>query len=243
MRLENRTILITGSNRGIGKALISALLQQKVTKIYAAARNPDSLPDFNDNRVVALKLDITDSAHIQHAVQAASNLDMLINNAGSISSASAFDSPMEAVRKEMEVNYFAKLDMMRAFLPILKSAKDAAIVNIDSIAAFVNFPFLGAYSASKAASYSLSQGARIEFSQYGITVHSVNPGPIDTDMTAGADGEKTSPEETAAGIIAGLKNDEPDIFPDPIGKNMFNLWKEDYRKLEALASDWYYGSR
>lgn len=237
MDFKNKVILVTGANRGIGKALVVSLLQRDVAKIYAGARNIASLPNFQDERVVPLTLDITKPEQISEAACIASDVDILINNAGSLKLISAFTGPLEQVTNEMNVNYFGLLSMMRGFLPVLESKKNAALVNIVSIAAFVNVPLHGGYCAAKAAAFSLTQGARIEWAPKGIAVHSVNPGPIDTDMTKDIEMEKASPFDTAQKILDDLKDDIIDIFPDPTGQHMFETWQRDYKELEDISAD------
>lgn len=237
MNLKNKVVFITGANRGIGKSLLVELLKHDVKKVYATARNPDQIADCDDERVVTLALDITDANQVSAVAQKATDTDILINNAGVASFVSAFTGPMESIERDMQTNYFGTLSMMRAFIPALEKKQQSAIVNIASIAAFVNFPFLGGYSASKAALYSITQGARIELTEKGISVHSVNPGPIDTDMGKDVDMDKTSPAETAAAILDGFEAGEADIFPDPAGKSMFETWSNDYRDLEKMIAE------
>ncbi|GAA6213165.1 SDR family oxidoreductase [Hyphomicrobiales bacterium 4NK60-0047b] len=237
MDFTNKIILVTGANRGIGKALVFSLLEKGVSKIYAAARNTASLPDFQDARVVPLTLDITKAEQISAATRLAPDVDILINNAGSLELVSAFSGPLDKVTKEMSVNYFGLLHMMRGFLPVLENRPNSALVNIVSIAAFVNVPLHGGYCAAKAAAFSLTQGARIEWASKGIAVHSVNPGPIDTDMTKEIAMDKASPFDTAVKILDDLESDIADIFPDPTGQHMFETWQKDYKDLEAMSAD------
>ena len=185
MTLKNRIAFVTGANRGIGRALTEALLAAGAAKVYAAARNPGSLPDFGDSRVVPVTLDITDPSQVADAAGFADDVDLLINNAGVLSFGGLADAAADDLRRDMEVNYFGTLDVVRAFLPTLKRSGNADIVNVASIVSFVSFPMLGGYSASKAALYSVTQGLRTELAPLGIRVHSVNPGPIDTDMNPG----------------------------------------------------------
>ena len=233
MTLQNRIAFVTGANRGIGRALTEALLAAGAAKVYAAARNPGSLPDFGDSRVVPVTLDITDPSQVADAAGFADDVDLLINNAGVLSFGGLADAAADDLRRDMEVNYFGTLDVVRAFLPTLKRSGNADIVNVASIVSFVSFPMLGGYSASKAALYSVTQGLRTELAPLGIRVHSVNPGPIDTDMAADIEMDKTSPEETARNILTGIETGNGDIFPDPAGEQMFGVWRDDYRQLEA----------
>ena len=243
MNIEGKVALVTGGNRGIGKAIVEALLDEGASKIYATARNLETMPNFNSNRVIPIELDITDHEKINTTSKKISDINLLINNAGHLSFSSALEGDFDKVRYDMEVNYFGLLAMMRAFVPTLEKNNDSAIVNIDSIAAFVNFPHHGGYCASKSAAFSITQCARIELAKRGISVHSVNPGPIDTDMTKNIEMDKTSPEDTAKAILNRLKNDEADIFPDKTGQNMFELYKEDYQKLEELSSNFFHSEQ
>ena len=236
MKFDQKTVLITGANRGIGSAIVTALLERNVKKIYAAARNPDNLPNFGDDRIVPLELDITDSDQVRKAVRSAADTDLLINNAGVAAFTSLLNGPLELLQRDMDTNYFGTLDMVRQFVPVLETKRNAAIVNVVTIAAFVNFPIVGGYSASKAALFSLSQGIRIELATRGITVHTVNPGPIDTDLAAEFPADKSSPKSTAENILAALENGEIDIFPDVGSRQMIEVWKKDYRELEQLVN-------
>ena len=236
MKFDQKTVLITGANRGIGSAIVTALLERNVKKIYAAARNPDNLPNFGDDRIVPLELDITDSDQVRKAVRSAADTDLLINNAGVAAFTSLLNGPLELLQRDMDTNYFGTLDMVRRFVPVLETKRNAAIVNVVTIAAFVNFPIVGGYSASKAALFSLSQGIRIELATRGITVHTVNPGPIDTDLAAEFPADKSSPKSTAENILAALENGEIDIFPDVGSRQMIEVWKKDYRELEQLVN-------
>lgn len=236
MNIENQTVLVTGANRGIGKSIVDELLNNGVKKVYAGARKVSSLPQWNDDRVVALELDITNDAQVKAATEAAGDINILINNAGVATFASFFDdNGVDATKRDMDTNFWGTLNMMRSFVPVLEKNTTPTIVNVVTIGAFVNFPSIGGYSASKAALFSLSQGARMELAGKGIAVHTVNPGPIDTDMAKEFDIDKTSPQVTAQNIIAGMKADQADIFPDPGGQGMFEVWKKDYRELEAMV--------
>ncbi len=237
MKLTNRKVLVTGANRGIGRALVQALLAEGVAKVYAAARDPQAIT-FDDARVVPVRLDVTDAEQVAAAARLADDVDLLINNAGTAAFASVLDAPFEALAGDLEVNYYGTLRVMREFLPALERAQgEAAIVNVVTIAAFVNFPGLGGYSASKAALFSATQGIRMQLAPKGISVHTVNPGPIDTDMAKDLTMDKTSPEEAARNIVAGLKGDQAEIFPDPAAQQMFEVWNGDYRELERMVAD------
>ncbi len=242
MNLTNKTVLVSGANRGIGRATVDALLAEGVKKIYATARNTADLPDFGDARVAALQLDITDAGSITNAARTANDVDVLINNAGVLYGGSLLEQDDEGIEANFATNFYGTLNVIRAFLPALESKKDASIVNVVTIAAFVNFPGFGAYSASKAALFSLSQGIRTELAPRGISVHTVNPGPIDTDMTRDIPFDKADVFETGRSIVAGLKNDEADIFPDVGSQQMFGLWSGNYRDLEQAVYEMHHAA-
>jgi NAD(P)-dependent dehydrogenase (short-subunit alcohol dehydrogenase family) len=242
MNLSGKTVLVTGANRGIGLAIVKTLLNRGVSKIYAGARNPKKLPNFDDTRVVPLTLDITDKEQIAAAARTAGDVDVLINNAGVAAFSSILDGPLDLVERDMNTNYFGTLDMVRTFVPVLEGKEGAAIVNIVTIAAFANFPMVGGYSASKSALFSLSQGIRIELTSKGIAVHTVNPGPIDTELASDFPTDKADPGQTAENIIEGLENNEADIFPDEMGRQMFDVWKSDYRELERVVYDMHHAA-
>jgi NAD(P)-dependent dehydrogenase (short-subunit alcohol dehydrogenase family) len=240
MNLNGKTVLVTGANRGIGFAIVNSLLKKGVAKVYAGARDVTKLPDFADDRVVALELDITKIEQVDAATRNAADVDVLINNAGVASFSSILDGPRDQVERDMNTNYFGTLDMVRAFVPVLETKKDAAIVNVASIAAFTNFPIIGGYSASKSALFSLSQCIRIEHSNRGIAVHTVNPGPIDTELAKEFPTDKADTNVTADNILSALEDGEADIFPDEIRRQMFATWQNDYRDLEAMVSEMHY---
>lgn len=237
MELKKRTVFVSGANRGIGRALVEELLKRGVKKIYAGARDVSNIPNFKDKRVMPVTLDITNEQQVEAAAMRAEDIDMLINNAGVLAFESPLNGSMQGIRRDMEVNYYGTLLMMRSFIPVLEGKPDPVLANVVSIAAFVNIPLHGGYCASKAAAFSITQGARTELVSKGIRVHSINPGPIDTDMARGIDMEKTSPEETAKAIVNSIEAEESDIFPDPIGKKMFDIWNNNYRDLEQMVAD------
>lgn len=242
MNFSGKTVLVTGANRGIGLAIVKSLLKKDVAKVYAGTRDPNKLKDFGDSRVVPLTLDITNKEQVAAAAKTAGDVSVLINNAGVAAFSSILDGPLDLVERDMNTNYFGTLDMVRAFVPVLEEKKGAAIVNVVTIAAFSNFPIVGGYSASKSALFSLSQGIRTELATKGITVHTVNPGPIDTELAAEFPTDKADADQTAENIVVGLERDEADIFPDEMGRQMFETWKSDYRELERMVYDMHHAA-
>ncbi|WP_413943577.1 SDR family oxidoreductase [Bdellovibrio sp. HCB-162] len=241
MQFTGKTVFITGANRGIGRALVEACLSKNVGKVYAASRKIENLPPFNDPRVVAIKLDISKNEEIKKAAEECADTQILINNAGILNPGNILEGNMEGFKKDMEINCFATLAMMRAFVPVLEKNKETRIVNIASIASYVNFPFIAGYSASKAALYSVSQAARIELSAKGIPVHIVNPGAIDTDMNKGSTMDMTAPKDVAESILKAVEDEIEDIIPDKIGRGMFEVWRKSPKELEDLSKKMYFG--
>lgn len=236
MKLQNKIVMVTGANGGIGGVLVKALLEKGAAKVYAAARTTAAVAGLvqqSVGRVVAVQLDITDPASVAAAAEQCRDLDLLINNAG-VNRCTWFTGPttMESARQEMEVNYFGTLSMCRAFAPLLASRGGGAIVNVCSIIGLVNLPVNGTYCASKAAGHSLLQGLRAELAPRNIQVVGVYPGPVDTKMTAGQEMDKTTPEQVAAAIVAGLENGDEDIFPDPMSQGVHLALEKNPKQVE-----------
>jgi NAD(P)-dependent dehydrogenase (short-subunit alcohol dehydrogenase family) len=219
--IEGRVALVTGANRGIGLALVEALLARGARKVYAAAREPGQLAglvEAHGGRVVPIRLDITDAAQVQAAVQAAGDVDLLVNNAGVASHAfAAFDDSawIDAGRREYDVNVLGTLRMSQAFAPVLARQGGGTVVNVVSVAALTSFPVLLSYSSSKAALHSITQATRQMLRGQGTGVIGVYPGPVDTDMAKELPLEKTAPNAVAHAILTGIERGDEEIYPDP----------------------------
>jgi NAD(P)-dependent dehydrogenase (short-subunit alcohol dehydrogenase family) len=184
MKIADSTVLVTGANRGLGKALVEEALRRGAKRIYAGARQPF----VHANRGVRpLTLDVTDAAQIGAAVEKVDTIDILINNAGI--SLQKDLSDRAALERLLAVNLFGTYDVTLAFLPVLARPR-SAIVNVLSLASVAAVPFDSLYSISKAAAFSLSQSLRALLAGRGVSVHVVLPGPLDTDMTRGLDIQK-----------------------------------------------------
>lgn len=219
MNIQNKSVLITGANRGIGRALVNEALKRGAAKVYAGTRGA---LEITDERVIPLALDVTDTSQIQHASDQVGELDLLINNAG----VAIYDdlSNLEVIEQHMAVNFFGLLKVTQAFLPLLRRSK-GAIVNNSSLAALAALPMIPSYSVSKAAAFNLTQSLRALLAGQGVTVHAVVLGPVDTDMNRGLEIPKASPESVAGAIFDGLENREEDIFPDPVSQSVAEGWR------------------
>jgi len=219
MNLDKKTVLITGANRGIGRALVDEALRRGAKRVYAGTR---SALHNTDKRVTPLTLDVTSVSQIQRAVAEVDNLDVLINNAG----VAIYDdlSKLDVIEQHLAVNLLGPLNVTQAFLPLLRRSK-GAIVNNLSLVALAPVPVIPAYSISKAAAFNMTQSLRAVLAGQGVTVHAVFLGPIDTDMNRGFEIPKASAETAAQGIFDGLEKEEEDIFPDPVSRSIAEGWR------------------
>jgi len=222
--IQGKTVMITGANRGLGQALVDEALQRGAKRVYATSRQPFAHPD---DRVTPVSMDVTDWAQIQQGVESVASLDILINNAGvslpdDLSSRAAFE-------QHFDVNVYGPLMVTQALLPSLTQSR-GRIVNVVSIGAFAAVPVLPAYSASKAAAFSVTQSLRALLAGQGVSVHAVLPGPIDTDMIRDLPIPKASPESVAQAIFDGVENGDEEIFPDPLSQMQAESWRESAAK-------------
>src|SRR3954469_3738562 len=240
--LSGKTALVTGANRGIGEALVDALVAAGVTKVYAAARDTSTLGPLvsrHGSRVVPLHLDVTDAGLIAAAAATATDVDLLVNNAGIVGfHGGDFTDPkwIQGGRKEMEVNFLGTFAVTQAFAPVLAKNGGGAIVNLNSVASFVSFPILAAYSASKAATHSLTQVTRAMLRAQRTQVLGVYPGPIDTRMGEALTAEKASPADAARAIVAGIIAGDEEIFPDKTSQGVGPAFFADPKGLERQVA-------
>jgi NAD(P)-dependent dehydrogenase (short-subunit alcohol dehydrogenase family) len=240
-KIEGAVALVTGANRGIGRALTEALLTRGVRKVYAGARDPKTLAALRDERVVPLGLDVTDTEQIRAAVEAASDVELVFNNAGVVLGSGIADATvLEKARREMEMNYFGPLQLLQRLAPTLARNGGGAVINIGSAAGLTSVPFFPTYSASKAALHSLTQAARILLGPQGTSVFGVYAGPVDTDMSRDVALPKSAPRDVAFAILDGMEAGQEDIFPDPFavefGRQFGSSPKASERQMAALAA-------
>jgi NAD(P)-dependent dehydrogenase (short-subunit alcohol dehydrogenase family) len=219
MTLTGSAVLVTGANRGIGRALVEEALRRGAARVYAGTRRPLTHPD---RRVTPLTLDVTNAEQIRAAIDSVESLDLLVNNAG----VASYDdlSDRQVLEQHLGVNLYGTYGVSQAFLPLLIRSQ-GAIVNVLSTTAMAALPFIPAYSISKAAAFSLSQSLRALLAARGVRVHVVLAGPVDTDMSRAFDVPKASPESVANAIFEGVASGEDEIFPDPASEMLAESWR------------------
>ncbi|MDT7659350.1 MAG: hypothetical protein QOF38_4065 [Pseudonocardiales bacterium] len=207
--LEGAVVLVTGGNRGIGKAIVDDLLTRGVRKVYATARDPRP---STDDRVVTLPLEVTDQASIDALAAAAPDVTVLINNAGSSSPDTYLDAPMKDIRSVFEINFFGPLNLTRAFVPIIERNGGGHILNALSALSWVAWH--GAYAATKAAFWLQTNAIRLELLDRGIGVTGLHMGYVDTDMTAAVTSPKENPADIAKAALDGIEAGAFEVLAD-----------------------------
>jgi len=222
--IENKIALVTGANRGIGKAIVESFIAHGAKKVYLAVRTPSSaeaLVKRYGEKVQSIELDVSKPETVSAAANIAGDVDIVVNNAGVLNIASPLDDGFDAAfNEELNVNTFGLIRVAQAFAPILEQRTEAAFVQLNSVASIKNFTPFTSYSASKAASYAITQGLRDEFATKGIKVLSVHPGPIATDMADKAGfGDDVEPVALVSeGIVNSLKAGDFHLFPDAVAE-------------------------
>jgi len=213
MNITDQIALVTGANRGIGRQFVLELLDRGARRVYATARRPETL-DFDDTRVVPLRLDLLDHDSVVAAASAAPDVTLLVNNAGIATGAALVTGDLTEVRREMDTHFWGTLDMVRAFSPVLAANGGGAIVNVLSALSWFSTPGSGSYSAAKAAEWNLTNGVRLELAGQGTFVQGVLLGAADTDISAGFDGPKIDPREVPRRSFDGLADGAIEVIVD-----------------------------
>jgi NAD(P)-dependent dehydrogenase (short-subunit alcohol dehydrogenase family) len=237
MKVAGSVAVVTGSNRGVGRALVEALLERGAAKVYAAARTPATLEPviaLDPSRVVPVELDLTRGDAIDAAASVASDATLVINNAAIAQFVPGLDAPRQSILDELMTNTMGTFDMVRAFTPVVEGNGGGAIVNVMSLQSFAGSLGMDGYSASKAATHSLTQSLRPALAARGILLSGVYPGGIDTDMLKGIDAPKSSPLTVATGILDGVEAGQDDIFPDPVARFLGDIFRADPKRYEYL---------
>jgi NAD(P)-dependent dehydrogenase (short-subunit alcohol dehydrogenase family) len=230
MSITNTRAFVSGANRGIGKAIVEELLKQGASKIYAAARNVDTI-ETSDPRVIPIQLDVTDATSVRAAIADANDINLLINNAGVLSFGDVLSASESEWHQAMQVNFLGKLTLSCEAAPKLEANK-GSLINMLTLLSLASMPGMAAYNASKAAAWSMALSLRATLKPKGISVHNVFPGAVDTDMLAAVEMPKTDPSEVARAVVEGWKKGEEDIFPDPMSQQVYSAWRENHKAVE-----------
>jgi NAD(P)-dependent dehydrogenase (short-subunit alcohol dehydrogenase family) len=217
MQIEGTVALVTGANRGIGKAFADALLDRGATKVYAAVRDVDTVAD---PRLVPIQLDVTDPDRVAAVARELDDVQVVVNNAGILHVSVPLSASLDTARVELETNYLSLVSMTQAFAPVLQRNGGGAFVNVLSVFSWVATPLLTTYSASKAAAGSFTNAVRIELKRQGTQVIGVHPGPVDTDMTAAIKIDKIPPASVATSALDALEADQPEAVVDDFSRTI-----------------------
>ncbi len=237
MQIEGCTALVTGANRGLGKAYAAALLDAGAAKVYAGARDPATV---DDPRLVPVKLDVTSSDDVAAAAARCNDVNLLINNAGiMLMSPMLADGADVAMRREMEVNVFGTQAMLRAFAPVLKANGGGTVVNMLSVVSWFVNGMNPTYCASKHAALAVSEAARIELKQQGTQVVAVYAGFIDTDMAAGVDQPKVTAQQVAEATLKGVRENTDHVHADRRAEEIWKLTRSNPGLLAAQMQSMY----
>ena len=218
MNIKDAVVLVTGANRGLGRAFVDGLLAAGAAKVYAAARDPASITLQGVERI---RLDVTNADQIAAAAKACPDVTLLINNAG-ITRGSSFlaTGSAAAARAELETNFFGPLALSQAFAPVLKANGGGAIVNVLSVLSWLNIAGAATYSASKSAAWSLTNGLRGELRAQGTQVVGVHVGFMDTDMTKGLDTPKVDPNDVVRQTLAAIEAGHEEVLADALSRQV-----------------------
>jgi NAD(P)-dependent dehydrogenase (short-subunit alcohol dehydrogenase family) len=213
MNITDQVALVTGANRGIGRQFVLELLEQGAAKVYATARRLETL-DFDDARVVPLRLDLLDHESIVAAAATANDVTLLVNNAGISTGATLVTGELAEIRREFDTHFWGTLDVIRQFAPTLAAQGGGAIVNVLSALSWFSSPGAGSYAAAKAAEWNMTNGVRLELAPQGTLVQGVLLGAADTDLMASYDGPKTDPRDVARLSLEGVATGKIEVIVD-----------------------------
>jgi NAD(P)-dependent dehydrogenase (short-subunit alcohol dehydrogenase family) len=230
MQIQGSVALVTGANRGIGKAFVEALLERGATKVYAAARDVSTVRDV-DARLVPVQLDVTDADRVATVARQLGDVQLVVNNAGIARSGTPLSVKLDAARAELEVNYLGLIATTQAFAPVLATNGGGAFVNVLSVASWVGSPLLSTYGASKSAAWNFTNAARVELKRQGTHVVGVHVGYVDTDLTAALDVDKIAPAVVATTALDAVEAGEPEAVVDDVSRQVKAGLSDDQRTL------------
>ena len=239
MEIQNSVALVTGANRGVGKGYVAHLVRGGAAKVYAGARNPDTLAEviaIDPGKVVPVTLDVTDAGQIGAAVDLAPDVTLLVNNAGSLTFGGALEVSQDGLDKDMAVNNRGLRDMTRAFAPVIEGNGGGAVVNMLSLLSFLSAPGFSGYNASKAAAWSMAMSLRAYLRPKGIAVINAFPAGIDTDMLAGVEAPKDTVDDVVRDVLAAVVAGEEDVYPASAA-GVYSNWRQDQKAVEAAFAE------
>ncbi len=240
IEIKSSIALVSGANRGIGKAITEELLNKGAKKVYAGARKKESLAELKSKygeRLVPIELDVTNQTSVENAAKQTEDITMLVNNAGVLAHGSyETKDMMDSLEKNLAVNLFGVARLTQAVLPNLKNKSNTAIVTVSSVAGLANMPLENGYSVSKAAAHSLIQGLRGDLKEDNILVSGIYPGPIDTDLAKYIDLDKDTPQNLAQNVVNALEQGQEDIFPDVMAKQVEQTFFSAPKQVETMFS-------
>jgi NAD(P)-dependent dehydrogenase (short-subunit alcohol dehydrogenase family) len=216
MDIEGSVALVTGANRGLGAAYARALLGRGAGKVYAAVRRPEAV---TDPRLVPVSFDLTDPASIAAAARVASDVTLVINNAG-ISTQTPILGDEQNLRQELEVNYLGPVAVSRSFAPVLAANGGGALVNVLSVLSWLSLPDSGGYSAAKAAMWAATNSLRLALAEQKTLVVAVHVGYMDTGMAAHVTSPKTAPDLVAAATLDAVEAGRPEVLADDVSRQV-----------------------
>jgi len=211
MDLDRAVVFVTGASGGLGKEFVQQSLDRGARRVYAATRRPF---DWSDDRVVPVNLDVQDGKAIALAAASAADTTVVVNNAGTFAGGPLLTQPISEVRDMFATNVMGALDLARAFAPALERNGGGTLLNVHSVLSWTVFPGGGAYAATKAAFWALTNALRLELAPRGVLVTGLHLGYTDTPMIADFDVKKNSPAQVVHAALDGLRDNQYEVIAD-----------------------------